>query len=161
MVICSNLLKGRSTSNLHAIALGLAQSNTIAKKRNFTKTTRQAFGRNVVYVSDTRYSIISQQMRPHFLLFCRDYLRISIFLNKTKRDASFLGSEVKMNILHWSERKVFFWKFSWTGSVIISFLHGFPFKGQLSPARPYLLMGQAKAGLTGLFQRPSSAESHD
>lgn len=98
MVICSNLLKGRSTSNLHAIALGLAQSNTIAKKRNFTKITCQAFGRNVVYVSDTRYSIISQQMRPH--LFCRDYLSISIFLNKTKRDASSLGSEVKMNILH-------------------------------------------------------------
>lgn len=41
---------------------------------------------------------------------------------------------------------MFFQKFSWTGSVIISILHGFPFKRQLSPAPcPYLPMRQPKA----------------
>lgn len=99
-MIRSNPLKRRSASNLHAISLVFVQSNTISKNRNFTKTTHQAFGRNVVYVSDPRHSIISQQMQPHFLLFSRDYPRISIFLNRTKRDISSLGSEVKTNILH-------------------------------------------------------------
>lgn len=64
---------------------------------DFTKTTHQALDRNLVYVGDTRYSILSSMQPPSFLLqgVSEDF---SFSEQSSQGDASSLGSEVKTKI---------------------------------------------------------------
>lgn len=71
--------------------------NTMSNNGDFTKTTHQALGRNLVYVGDTRCSILSSMQPPSFLLqgVSEDF---SFSEQSSQGDASSLGSEVKTKI---------------------------------------------------------------